>query len=296
LVLFGSSLFYLYGFRAGVADGLTRRWGWPHLALLIAAVAGLVGVMVWVMAQTALITEDAGDAFHPAAIFSILTETRFGRICLLRMGLLGASIVILWRLFPGRALWIAQAVIGGTVLASLAWTGHGATDEGWTGALHLGGDVLHLVTAGVWIGALVPLSILILLSLRSQTTGDALATYKGLESFSGIGPAVVAILVLTGAVNSWFLIGIEQWHVLFTSTYGLALVFKLALFGLMLLLAVANRFRLTPRLRTAIQKNEASNTPLQSLKRSVLAETCLALLVMLAVSWLGTLEPPVSSG
>jgi copper resistance protein D len=300
-VLFGSSLFYFYGFRAGSAESRSGPRRWARRTSFIAAIVGLLGVVIWVMAQTALISENASDAFNPALVFSMLTETRFGRFCLLRIVLLMASVVILLSLSPGRTLWIIQTFLGGAVLASFAWTGHGVADEGWAGSLHLGSDVLHLLAAGVWIGALVPLSILILFSTRSQTVSEAIVTYEGLESFSGIGPAVVAVLVLTGFLNSWFLIGIEQWRALSSTRYGLALDFKLVLFAFMLLLAAGNRYHLSPRLgRASHERGHPSDLlglriALRSLRISVLGETMLALAVLAAVAYLGRLEPPISS-
>ena len=300
LVLFGSSLFYLYGFNAGAANVPPRRWAWPCRVLLIAAIVALLATIMWVMAETALLTDDAKNAVDPEWLWTIVWGSRIGRVYLLRLALLIISLVTLSLVVPRRIRWITQAIIGGLLVASFAWSGHGARDQGLTGGIHLGADILHLFAAGVWIGALVPLSILILLSFRRQTREDALATYEGLESFSGIGLAVVAVLVLTGAVNSWFLIGLERWRALFTTPYGLTLVFKLALFGLMLLLAAGNRFFHSPKLGYALGNRETGTNPvalkmaLRSLRSSVLTETVLALLVLATVALLGTLEPPIS--
>jgi copper resistance protein D len=302
LVLFGSALFFIYGFTAGATDPSSRLLRWPKQILLIAAIAGLAGVMAWVMAQTALISDHAADALDPFALSSILTETRFGRICLLRLVLLGTSIVILWCLPRGTRLWLMEATLGGVVLASFAWTGHGAADEGFAGIVHQGSDILHLLSAGVWIGALVPLCILLLHGFRSQTQADARATYLGLESFSGIGPATVSVLLLSGLVNSWFMIGVSHWRELFTTGYGLSVVAKVALFCLMVMFAAVNRFWLTPRLAFAIGPPSTSQrfdpislaSAVRALRNSVLAETGLAMLVLAAVAYLGTLEPPAA--
>jgi copper resistance protein D len=100
--------------------------------------------------------------------------------------------------------------------------------------------------------------------------------------------------------NSWFLIGLGQWRAVFTTAYGLTLVFKLILLGLMLLLAAGNRFFLSPRLGYIVGHRENGadlkglKMPLQALRRNVLTETMLALLVLAAVAFLGTLEPPIA--
>jgi putative copper resistance protein D len=169
-------------------------------------------------------------------------------------------------------------------------------NDGPAGSLHVIGDVVHLLAAGVWLGALLPLAILVLHSLCQQDAVDAQTIYHGLDGFSGIGLAVVAILILTGLINSWFLIGLSHWRELFTTAYGIALLVKLGFFFGMLALAALNRFHLTPRLNVAIEQGRSIAVSLGSLRRSVLIETGLALFVLAAVSVLGTLEPPISGG
>lgn len=296
LVLFGSSLFYLYGFGVS-SSGTPLRWAWPWRVLLIAAMTAFASTIFWVMGQTAMLTDDPKSAIDPASLWLVLSDTRIGRICLLRFGVIALSIATLFSMKARPwALWSVQAVLGGVLVASFAWSGHGARDQGWPGLLHLGGDVLHLLTAGVWIGALVPLGVLILHSHRAQSEEHARAAHVGLISFSGIGLAVVALLVLTGLINSWFLIGPSHWRALLTTAYGISLIVKLGLFGLMLLLAAANRFRLTPQLHIVLAGDGSMAAALRSLRTSVVTETVLALLVLGAVAFLGTLAPPVSSG
>jgi putative copper resistance protein D len=293
LVLFGSPLFYLYGFKGEAANWLPRRPGWPNIIVLSAAIVALLGAVWWVLTETAVIFSDPG-AFDLNAVWTVLTGTSFGRAAFWRIGLIAASIAAGFLLHPGRVSWITQAVLGGTIVASFAWTGHGVKDEGVSGLLHLSGDVLHLLTAAIWIGALVPLGFLVLDSLRTQTERDARVTYDALESFSGVGPAVVAVLALTGVINSWFLVGPEHLLGIFTTTYGRLLLAKLIFFLAMLGLAAANRFQLSPRLAFALQKSENATASLEALRRCILMETSLALLVLFVVSWMGTLEPAAS--
>jgi len=293
LVLFGSPLFCLYAFKGGSADRSTRPWLWLQTTLLITIAGAFVGAVLWVLAETAIIFSDPG-AFDMDAVFTMLTGTGFGRASFVRIGLIVLALIALAVIRPGRLACIAQALIGAAVVVSFAWTGHGAAGEGAGGLVHLGGDLLHLLSAGVWIGALVSLTIVILGSLGTRTKDDALLAYNALESFSRIGAAVVAVLVLSGIVNSWFLIGPDKLSGLFTTPYGQLLLLKLLLFAVMLVLAAANRYRFSPRLANALTTDDRSSS-LLALRRSLFAETALGLLVLLAVSWMGTLEPIASS-
>ena len=299
LVLFGLSLFDLYARKAGPANVPSRPWGRGHVVLLLAAVSALVGVVWWMLVQRAAFFPEAGP-FDAEPISILLTETGFGSVALFRMGVLVLSIATLLSFRPGTGLWTLQTVLGALLVASFAWTGHGIFNEGVAGVVHTTADVLHLLAAGVWLGALVGLSILIFKSFRDRTVTNGVSTLYALERFSSIGVAVVGTLVLTGIINSWFLIGLPQWHTLFTTTYGLLLVFKLSLLGAMLGLAASNRFVLSPRLRSAMENSPlekdraALEEPLRALRRSVVAETALAAFVLAVVAYLGTLEPPIS--
>jgi copper resistance protein D len=292
LVVCGSSLFYIYGFELG---GRTDAgWRWREKILLIASVAGFAGTIVWVMAETAYLSGDLKDAVDPASLWYLLAHSRIGGVYLLRGGLLAVSFAVFWIVAPGKRLWVLQAIIGAAAVASFAWSGHGARDNGFAGALHLAADVTHLLTAALWVGALVPLSVLVTISFRSRSDLDARMACYGLDAFSGIGLAVVAVLVLSGIMNSWFLIGLAHWRGLFTTAYGVSLLVKLGLFGLMLILAAANRLRFCPSLNVAVNESDSVKDALRAVRTSVLMETALALSVLAVVAVLGTLEPPVA--
>jgi copper resistance protein D len=108
--------------------------------------------------------------------------------------------------------------------------------------------------------------------------------------FSGMGYVAVAVLVASGLVNGWYLVG--SLPGLVGTPYGQLLLVKLCLFAGMLCLAVMNRFWLVPSLR---KDGEASQGhALARLRRHVVAEETLGLLVILIVSALGTMEPAVN--
>ena len=295
LVLFGAPLFFLYGLETSAATpDSSMRCPWRHRLLLVAATVALLGSLIWVMAETASMGDSPSDAVNPAALWMILSDTRFGRACLTRIALLFLSLIVSLSIPTSKRLWILQALFGGAVTLSFAWTGHGAVDRGIAGAFHLGADLLHLLAAGIWIGALLPLTVMVVRSIRSKAESDARSLHLALARFSTIGIPVVAVLVLSGLVNSGFLIGPSRWRALLTTDYGVVLLIKLGVFGLMLVLAGLNRYRTTPTLRAALQMQVSTQSALGALRKTVLTETILAFLVLLAVSVLGTLTPPVS--
>jgi copper resistance protein D len=286
VVLLGAPLFLLYSFRS--ADHPNLSWAPPTLAL--AAIVVVLGSLVALVAQTAVMAGSLSEAVKPASLSFVITGTGLGMAIVARaaIALLALVMVIAWK--PGRATWRLMAVLGLLVAASFAWTGHGAATEGPGGAVQIVADIIHAVAAAVWLGALAALTILLL----RRTAPDDPAIHRALHGFAGLGSFAVALLVVTGLANSWFLVGPDRIGSLGTSLYGQLLIAKLVLFVLMLGLAADNRFRLTPSLGLKLQRVEDSVGALHRLRRSIAAETALGVAVLGLVAVMGTLPPPAA--
>jgi putative copper resistance protein D len=280
-VLFGAPLFYVWALD-GQAPAFGRR------LLQLAATLLAVGGATVLLAQTATITGDAAAAFDPQALGMVITGTAFGMALVARILLAFTLLVAAMTLPAGRRLWTVSILLGSAILASFAWTGHGASEPGAAGAIHAASDIVHLTGAGAWLGALAPLGLM--LTRRPDGAGQHLL-HRGLAKFAGIGSLAVAALVATGLVNSWFLIRPEGVGRLASSPYGLLLLAKLGAFALMLVLAAANRFRLTPALGRALDAEEDAAPALARLRRSVFVEAALGVAVLTAVAVLGMLAP-----
>jgi putative copper resistance protein D len=293
IALFGSSLFFVYGLPAN-GPGAASGWRWPRPALLGAALALLLAAGVALCAQTAIMSGAAVDALRPDAVASVITDSQFGLGTAGRFGLGVLSGLVLVLARPSRALWLATSALGAIAIASFAWTGHGAAGDGVWSGIHLASDVLHLLAAGVWLGALAVLSILVLLPAAPHRQEGFRPLHGALKGFSGIGSATVAVLLATGLVNSWVLVGPAHAVEMVRSPYGLLLLAKIALFAAMLGLAAANRLWLTPRLGAAIDGRASTRDATANLRLSVLLETSIGAVVLVLVSVLGTLAPPSS--
>ena len=269
----------------GVAAGAARGSALPRWLLPAAAVAGVLSALAWLSCEAVTITGSW------TAVPAVIGGTRMGQVLALR-ALLFTAVLVRPRQIPERALWLGLTLVGGILAASFAWTGHGAAGDDGQGMLHQAADVLHLLAAGLWIGALLELCAQAMRCLQTPQAAPARVLLAGLSRFSATGPAIVALLALTGVINSWVLIGLRNWNLLLATSYGLALLVKLALFAGMLALAAINRLRLTSRLQIALDTGTGTDAALGSLRRSLAAETALGLLVLAVVAWLGMLEPP----
>ena len=287
MILFGSSLFLLYG-RPIAYDATARDLAWTK-RLLIGAGAGLLfATLVGFIAQTATLAGSFGAISDPATLKAALLEMNFGISSLVRLTTALIAIAVAVFLEPGRRLWALSAALGVVACASFAWMGHGAATEGRSGLVHLAGDVAHILAAAAWIGALVVFWIILAKPTCLSAGQEALCA--ALASFSGIGTILVAIIVASGLINSFFLVGWDPARII-AARYGQVLIAKLLLFAVMLALAAANRFRHTPELAKALVKTEPVAVALSHLRRSIAAETITAAGVLALVSWLGTLAP-----
>jgi putative copper resistance protein D len=264
LLLFGVGLFTLYSANADLRSGPMLR----GLALIgaLLSVAGLVLMTSTMSGETEL------AALWPH-LQMMLLETDVGLAWALRMI---ALIVVLIQ--PGK--WLASTA-GAVVLSSLAWSGHGAMDEGSLRVWHFLSDILHLLAAGAWLVVLLARGRVD--EARIRLLADAV------KRFEWVGATIVLTLSVSGVVNYLFIVG-PRLDDMLLGTYGVLLAIKVALFAGMLVLAALNRFHLGPALERSLRDGQhviAAN----ALRRSVLLELGLALLIVALVAWLGTLSP-----
>ena len=285
VLAFGAFAYAGFGDLAGAAIGsrLRRLATASSLAVLVASLAVLVA--------TAAGLAGGYGALGDAGLWStVIFDTDFGQVwsarLLLAVGLVAVALVGA----KGSPLRSLGVITAGALLVSIALTGHAQVEDGAAGVIHRIADAVHLAAAGVWLGALVP--FLYLLNARSQPDTSAAAAER-LEAFHNVGLVAVLLLIATGLVNSWFLVGAPAR--LFATTYGQVLLIKVALFVGMLALAAGNRLRHVPALSRQLAREEEAAASLRRLRLQISGEFLLGMLVLLAVAALGAIEPAAES-
>ena len=285
MLLFGLALFGLYSLK-----GQERMSGavLPFRSMLAGtAVLGVVlSVASMLMMASAMSGESDFAALRPHIEMMVL-ETDVGLACVVRIvALLTAGLAVMLRA-PGFSLWVA-AFAGGIALSSLAWNGHGAMDEGSRRDWHFAVDILHLLVAGAWLGALVAFALMAKTNAL-QTEAHIRLLARAVNRFEVIGAVIVVVITVTGVVNYLFIVGPKLDEV-FLTTYGVLLFIKVVLFAGMLVLAALNRFHLGPFLERSLQNGQYT-VAANALRRSVVVELAAAVLIVGLVAWLGTLSP-----
>ena len=293
MLLFGLPLFGLYALK-----GAERLHGnvLPLRALAICLSVMALGLsVISIIAMTASMAGVSLLEVDRASVNMMISETPMGSAWQARIAALFLTLYIAIAMGGRKTpVWLVLVSLGsGAALASLAWTGHGAASEGIAGTRHLIADIVHLIAAGAWIGALAGLGALLFRPAKTMSQDHLQITHRALEGFSIVGTVIVALIVISGLVNSWILVGPEHLLSMGSTLYGQLLIAKLVLFGAMLGLAAANRFRLTPALDQAV-KGGGPLPAISRLRLSIIYETFAAFVILGLVAWLGTLEPPMS--
>lgn len=255
---------------------------WVSLGLCV-----LSGAAWLVLTAASMSGQPLAEVYSQGVLWTVLSQTDFGNDWLARfvMACVVAGLFVPVLGARGtKSLWLktAAVVFAAALAGSLAWAGHAIGAEGIEGVLHPAADVLHLIAAAAWIGGLVPLALL--LSMTGQAAGGLAVARTATLRFSTLGIASVATLLLSGSINTWYLVGSVP--ALIETDYGRLLSIKIVLFLGMVAVAAYNRSRLTPRL----MQNVGAAAP-RALRRNAAIEALLGALIIGIVAVLGTLPP-----
>lgn len=268
-VMLGGLFFVSVLWPAGARERRTR------VLIGSATVVGALSALgaVWVT------TEQSDLAFRDAV------AQHFGRVSVaLALTWFLASVVVVGMLqnpaSVRRTAWRVSAVVVGIGLVRA--TGMSAHDT--QGAHQVSGlfaDFLHLTAVSAWVGGLAVMSIGLLPRRRLAELEEVV------PKFSKVAATSVALVVVSGTVMAWQLIGSVDG--LFSTHYGRVLLAKLLLVGFVLLAALVSKRWVDRTLASAVAADR--NGAVGSFVASVGAETALVAGVLAVASLLVTSNP-----
>ena len=274
-----------------------------HRLVVVCLLAALVSGFLWLwFAIASMSGSGLLESLHPSLFWMVLTQTQPGRVWLLRAAIAIVFTFSLCFVFgnrrAGNATWlpIPLCAVSVTALtASLAWLGHAGASEGPNQDLHLAGDLVHLISAGIWPAGLAPFAIFLRCSLKAQDPSSLLAACVATRRFSTLSFLTVGVLLASGAVNAYFLVG--AFHALTSTDYGLLLVLKIMLSGIAIGFGAWNLLAFKPRLTIAEGSlpDDTQSAALAKVARNVWVELCFVSLVLLVIGLLGIMPPAAHS-
>jgi copper transport protein len=270
----------------------TVRACWVALGLFALGSVLLLAVDAAAAAGTSL----AGAVGQPIVD---LLGTRRGVLWLIRSALGLAFAVVLVLLGRGRTpasavWWGLAALVGGMLLATSLGSHSAALSNG--AALATAVDWVHLCATAVWIGGLIFLAAAFFPSL-GPLAGPARTRLLAVlvPRFSTVALASVGVIVLTGAYQTWRLLG--GLSALREVDWGRALSLKLALVVLLVALGAVNLLFIRPRMAAYARRmdrttRERAASLRFTFRRVVFAEVALGAAILLVVGVLTGVSPP----
>nr|WP_278979734.1 copper homeostasis membrane protein CopD [Providencia alcalifaciens] len=251
-------------------------------SIIFSAVITIITTFCWMIAQSGLMGDGWEDALD-MTIWQGVLGTTFGQIwrweILCAVGLLAVLFIrpITLKLY----LILIFSII---ILGLHALIGHAAMHDGGLGVFHQINQFIHLISCAYWFGGLWPFLICIqfLRSKDKLKTGLDQQIVISMKRYSQLGHLAVICVLVTGIINSVILL--PDWP--FSSVlseYQSWLWLKIVLVGLMVLLALINRYWVVPRLQ---QQGRISYLIMNSW-----AELLLGTIAILAVSIFATYQP-----
>ncbi|MCD4524463.1 copper resistance protein CopC [Nocardioides sp. cx-173] len=163
-------------------------------------------------------------------------------VVVLLLQAVGLGIALLLASRPGRRERVAATAGAALAVWSPALVGHTRAFE--PVPLLVVTDLVHLTAGAIWLGGLAGLAIALpAVAARPRRVAELVA------AFSTLGAAVLVLLVATGTLLAWRILG--SWSGLVDTRYGQLLLVKIGIAALVVLLAAYNRFRLLPQVRSS---------------------------------------------
>lgn len=274
MLLWGGSGFVVLFCRPPLAQVLQngQRGVWRAAGGIALATACLA-----ILVEAARLDGDWSGAVDPD-VLSAMTGIHTGAMWLAQIVL--GVILLPWLMRPGPQPTGLTGLLSGAQLAALALGGHAAQRSGWEGDAQRIVQAAHLLAAGAWVGWLVPFAVCL---RRLHVDALRAAIVQTLRRFSLAGHAAVCVAVLTGALNTAFVLGCGLFGP--ASGYRTLLLAKMAIVFLMMWLAILNRYVFVPGMRGD------HDGALRALRRGTVAEIALGAAALALVSVFASMDP-----
>ena len=275
----------LAGLESDAIDGLRSSLSRNTVMLTWAALAVfLIMSALRLVIQASVVYDTSPLGALTGSAWSLVSETDWGRLWTLRVAFAVTTGVVLF-VMRGRvgnaALALLAIALGAGALLAISRSSHAAALVE-IGNISLLNDFIHMLAVAVWVGGLFSLALDIPAAMRLLDESDRRKVLSALiPRFSVVAGMSVAILALTGIYSAWTQVTIPE---ALDTPYGNALIIKIGLVAALLLIAAANLMWIRPRLA-------GDSRAARWLRRLVTAEVIVAVVTLLSVGFLTSLEP-----
>jgi copper transport protein len=294
----------LFALRALIARPAAERAGPAARAVSIACAAalGLALIAFPVYAEMATATFALRSALDVGGVVPLVRDSALGRALtdlevVLALFAFAAWAAVATDRRTGRPRSVAGVlsltgalVAAGAALAVPGLAGHAAQTS--PAGLSLPADWTHMAAGSLWVGGLAGMVVLGA-RLRREHRGEVLGVV--VPRFSRVALGSVVLLVASGVVASFE--HLPTLPSLWGTSYGKAIVVKVALLLVVLVLGGINITRTVPRLAAGRARGDAelSRSASELLRRTVAGELVLVAAIVAAAMALTSLPPPAKA-
>lgn len=297
-LVLGVIFFWLWCLVPFVRDEQEARRGFASPARRLVSVGAVIGLIAAVLAVVCQAATAGGtgllDALSGSALSSV-AQTRSGFWMVARVGV-WVALCVAWFTVGRRGETgdrARSAFAFGLVAAAMpALVGHAAvTSPKWLMVLT---DFAHILAMAIWVGGLVAAVAALPAATRVLApAGRGRLLVEVFARFSQVALACVIVLVATGAFQT--VVHFSAFADLWETAFGRALAVKIALLGVLVLLGAYNRLHVIPGLRARVTGGESPGDVGIALRRSLVSEVIVVVLVIAAASALVSYPPSASS-
>jgi putative copper resistance protein D len=278
------------GAEACFPGGRNKNFGETvvKILLLISILTLLVNAIHFILHCSVMTGTPLNEVFSILPLFII--KTKYGKFTILKTVLLAALIVVSFINVKKDQQWatLSGIVLSLLLLVVIAMSGHQGVKGYMNFPFFL--DVLHLVAVSSWIGGIM----FIRFFLSAFVRGALVEFWRNLTSlvnrFSQLATYCVFIALFTGIILSY--VNVKEISVLMNTHYGMVLLGKILLVGIIAIIGGFNKFFVIPDMNN-IKTDESSEglAHVSKLLKLMTLESSLAFIVLLLTSILTHLSP-----
>lgn len=281
------------------ARRVSNRFTTVALGAIIVVLIAQIGQL---FLQTYLAFDDALAALNPSRLMQVITQSDWGSFWSWRFS---AAILAAIALFGARQAvsranrdpdhdefdeppistetpWgIAAIALGGVYLLLISLTSHNAATPADIRWFAIATDLVHIVSATIWVGGIAYLAVASTQAIRSNDPQSRAMLLRLASRFAPVAIFATTILVASGIVSSLMQVTIPE---AMNTPYGRVLGAKILLLAILIALAVKNN-------RSVAKQSRNDAIDAKSLSRYIAVELGVAFAVLLATAGLASIEP-----
>jgi copper resistance protein D len=287
-IIVGTGVLIWYTRDALEPAGASIWRGRVVLTVLVAAFIGAIATCIGAVGAAAAAADTTFFSVNGAIVETFLFNTGVGRIAIVEIGCAIAACipsVIAWVTLKKSSIsnlaLLLAAEIAAVGLVTFPFNSHPVTlDQQVAGLL---ASIAHRLALAVWAGGLPALIMLIGAGPVPDDTRRLAAVV--LRRFSRLATLAMGVLLVTGVLLTWYLVG--NFPGMIGTEYGRLLLLKLAMLGGVLFIASGLQRQLLPMLEL-----KPSDRTFRRYANRVKLETVLAVLIVVIASDMAELAPP----